>query len=266
MKLWHVFAAAGGLAVLVLIGVVALLSLQDRLLYYPQTASDADLTSTGLRAWPSPDKFHGLISDATGPRRGTAIIFHGNAGHVGHRAYYVRELNARGFRVILAEYPGYGPRGGDLGETSLVKDAEDTIRLAFEMYGAPLIVVGESLGAGVAAAAAGRQRDKVAALLMITPWNRLVDVAAYHFPWIPVRWLLRDRYDSEVNLRGFRHPIAVVVAERDGTVPARFGLALYETLSNPKNLTVIRDAGHNDWQGHIGDGWWSKTIEFLLTP
>ena len=51
--------------------------------------------------------------------RGTAIVFHGNAGHAGHRAYYARALTPLGLRVILAEYPGYGPRAGQPGEQAL---------------------------------------------------------------------------------------------------------------------------------------------------
>lgn len=128
------------------------------------------------------------------------------------------------------------------------------------------MIVGESLGSGVAAAAAGRQRNRVAGLLLITPWNRLEEVAAYHYPWLPVRWLLRDRYDSEKNLRDFGRPIAIVIAERDRIVPPTFGRALYEALPDPKRLTTVSGAEHNNWQPHLDDGWWTKTVEFLLGP
>jgi alpha-beta hydrolase superfamily lysophospholipase len=109
-------------------------------------------------------------------------------------------------------YPGYGPRVGTLGEESLVADAQQTITLAHSLYGAPLLLIGESLGAGVVAAAGTRERDKTAGLLLITPWDRLEHVAAYHYPWLPVKWLLRDRYDSVTHLALFGHPVLVVVA------------------------------------------------------
>jgi pimeloyl-ACP methyl ester carboxylesterase len=246
------------------LGTYALASLQDRLLYFPAKAEIADFSSPGLQPWPSAGNLRGLVADAAGATRGTVIVFHGNAGHAGHRTYYADTLKAIGFRVVLAEYPGYGPRDGRLGEASLVDDAEETIKLAYEMYGAPLVVVGESLGSGVAAAAAGRQRDKIAGLLMITPWRRLEEVAAYHFPWLPVRWLLRDRYDSESNLRDFGHPVAVLVAERDMTVPPVFGRALYESISEPKRLTDVPAADHNDWRGRLDEAWWTRTMDFLL--
>jgi pimeloyl-ACP methyl ester carboxylesterase len=238
--------------------------LQDRLLYHPARAPVADMVSAGLAAWPSANDFRGLVAEPIGPVRGTAIVFHGNAGHAGHRAFYAAALTRLGLRVILAEYPGYGPREGALGERSLVDDAERSLALAHHQYGAPLLVIGESLGAGVAAAAGARQREQIAALMLITPWDRLDHVAAHHYPWLPVRWLLRDRYDSAAHLASIDRPVLVAVAERDGIVPARFGVALHEALGAPKRLVTIAGAGHNDWALRVDDAWWRDSVEFLL--
>ncbi len=239
---------------------------QDSLLYFPDKASVADLATGGLQPWPSAADFRGLLAEPTGPVRGTAIVFHGNAGHAGHRRFYATALNRLGLRVILAEYPGYGPRGGALGEQSLVADAEQSVAMAHRQYGAPLLVIGESLGAGVASAASARQREVTASLLLITPWDRLEQIASHHYPWLPVKWLLRDSYDSAAHLRSFGRPILVAVAEHDSIVPARFGTALYEALSAPKQLKVIRSAEHNDWPDRVDNGWWRETIDFLLPP
>src|SRR5690606_24163581 len=92
--------------------------LQDRLLYFPEPAPLGRVANGGLRAWPSPDDFRGLMSGAEGDARATAVVFHGNAGHAGHRAWYAQVLEGIGLRVILAEYPGYGPRSGNLGEAA----------------------------------------------------------------------------------------------------------------------------------------------------
>lgn len=240
--------------------------MQDRLLYFPQHASVAAMESGGLRAWPAASDFRGLVADAKGPLRGTAIVFHGNAGHAGHRDYLVAALAPLGLNVILAEYPGYGPRDGALGEDSLVADAAATIALAHRRYGAPLLVVGESLGAAVAAAAAARQAEQVAGLMLITPWDRLEHVASFHYPWLPVRWLLRDQYDSAAQLAGFDRPVLVVVARLDAVVPARFGEALFEGLSAPKQLRVLPYAGHNDWPARVDADWWQQSLDFLLGP
>jgi pimeloyl-ACP methyl ester carboxylesterase len=247
-----------------LIGVAGIAMFQDRLLYFPARAAVDDLAVGGLAAWPSREDFRGLAAQPPGTARATAIVFHGNAGHAGHRAAYAHALTRLGFRVILAEYPGYGPRAGDVGERSLVDDAAGSIALARRLHGAPLLVIGESLGAGVAAAAAARERDSTAGLLLITPWDRLENVAGYHYPWLPVRWLLRDRYESATHLAQFGRPVMVVLAERDRVVPARFGQALYDGLAEPRRLAVIADAGHNDWFGKADEAWWRDATSFLL--
>ncbi len=251
-------------ACLILLTGVAML--QERFIYFPEKAAIEDVLSDGLVAWPSMAQFRGLIAEPRGTVRGTAIVFHGNAGHVGHRFLYAAALTRLGLRVILAEYPGYGPREGTPGERRLVADAQQTIELAHRLYGAPLLLIGESLGAGVVAAAGSRERDKTAGLLLITPWDRLEHVAAFHYPWMPVKWLLLERYDSVTHLAAFGHPVLVVVAERDNIVPARFGKALYNALTAPKQLQTVAAAGHNDWIVHVDDRWWREAIGFLLAP
>jgi hypothetical protein len=238
--------------------------LQNHLLYFPDKATVEEMLASGLDAWPSAQDFRGLVAEAAGAARGTVIVFHGNAGHAAHREFYARFLIRLGLRVILAEYPGYGPRDGALGERSMVADAEQTLLLAYRRHGAPLLLIGESLGAAVAAAAAARQRDRIAGLLLITPWDRLENHAAHHYPWLPVSWFLRDRYDSAAHLASLNRPVVVAVAERDSIVPARFGKALYEALAEPKRFTVIKGAEHNDWPARIDERWWRDVIAFLL--
>ena len=122
-----------------------------------------------------------------------------------------------------------------------------------------MLIIGESLGAAVAAAAAARVAGKVEALLLITPWDSLARVAAHHYPWLPVRWLLSDRYDTITHLQAFDRPVAVVLAAQDAIVPARFGRALYDALSQPKQLLLLEGAGHNDWPEKV-DLEWSRGI------
>jgi len=249
---------------LLLLGAPALM--QDRMLYFPTRVSVAQAAAGGLQPWPDAQDFRGLLAPAKGVPRGSAIVFHGNAGHAGQRGHLAQALAATGLHVILAEYPGYGPRDGALGEASLVQDAAQSIALAHRQFGAPLLVVGESLGAGVAAAAAARQREQVAGLMLITPWDRLENVASFHYPWLPVQWLLRDRYDSAAHLAGFGRPVVVAVAAQDDIVPARFGRALYAALPEPRLLLSLAQAGHNDWPVHADAAWWQQAVDFMLAP
>lgn len=255
---------------LLLLAIVALLFLaavwrwQDRLLYFPDRAPVEQLAGGGLRAWPSAQDFRGLVAEPSGTARGTVVVFHGNAGHAGHRAFYAQALVPQGWRVLLAEHPGYGPRGGALGEASLVDDARKTLAQAYQAWPGPLLVVGESLGAAVAAGAAAGQRERVSGLLLITPWDRLAHVGAIHYPWLPVRWLLRDDYDSMAYLAGFDRPVVVAVAEHDGIVPARLGQALYDALDGRKRLLVLEGGGHNDWPERVDVAWWRGAIAAAL--
>lgn len=244
---------------------------QDSLLYFPDKTTPAQLAATaraaGLAPWPSAADYRGQLREpaaAAGPARATVLLFHGNAGHAGHRAWYADPLAALGLRVILVEYPGYGPRAGKLGEASLVADGAATLALARKQFDGPLLVAGESLGAGVAAAVAAQAGDTVAALLLITPWDNLKNVASYHYPWVPVGWILRDRYDSVANLAQFRGRIAVVIAAGDTIVPARFGRALHGALPAPKRMFEVAGAGHNDWMDHVNPAWWREVVEFLM--
>lgn len=262
--------APRGMSILLAVLAVVLLSLaavylrQDRMLYFPAPVTLADVAGAGLRAWPTAQDFRGLVAEPAGPVRGTAIVFHGNAGHVGDRAFYARALTPLGWRVILAEYPGYGPRAGTLGEASFVADAEQTLVLVHRQYGGPLLLVGESLGAAVAAAAAAQQPALSAGLLLITPWDRLANVGAHHYPWLPVRWMLRDGYDTQARLAHFDRPVVVVVAAEDSIVPARLGTALHAARAGPKRLLVIDHADHNDWPARVDAGWWRATTAFAL--
>lgn len=239
--------------------------MQQRLLYYPARVSVDQASATGLQPWPSAQDFRGLLAPGTAAARASVIVFHGNAGHVGQREFYVEALAPLGLRVLLAEYPGYGPREGKPDEAALVDDAARSIELAYRQFGAPLLVLGESLGAGVAAAAAARQREQVAGMVLITPWDRLAGVASYHYPWLPVRWLLRERYDSAAHLATWPHPVAVVLAAHDDIVPARFGRALYDVLPARRRVWTL-DAGHNDWPTQIDARTWREIVEFTLAP
>ncbi len=254
-----VFVVAALLAVL---GVFWLM--QNRMLYFPAPATVAELAREPLRAWPSEADFRGLVAAPAGDPIATAIVFHGNAGHAGHRDYYLQALAPLGLRVVLAEYPGYGPRPGKPGEEALVSDAVQTIERARHEFGPPLLLVGESLGAAVAGAAGARRPDLVAGLLLITPWDRLASVGAHHYPWLPVAWLLRDRYDTVQRLAAFDRPVVVVIAANDSIVPARFGRALYAGIGGPKTLRIIEGADHNDWPARVDERWWRDTVNAAL--
>lgn len=253
------------MAAAIAIFILGIAMFQDRLLYFPARASLAEFAGD-LQPWPAPSGLRGLLAEPPGPGAvGTAIVFHGNAGHAGHRRLYAEALHRLGLRVILAEYPGYGPRTGTPGQAVLVDDATQTIALAAARFGQPLLVIGESLGAAVAAAASVRMAGATSGLLLITPWDKLEHVAAHHYPWLPVRWLLRDRYDTVEALRHATVPLVIVVAENDEIVPAPLGRTLHAAVGATNPLVVVREAAHNDWLGRVDHRWWQATLAPLLS-
>jgi len=147
--------------------------------------------------------------DFTNPvPRGTIVLFHGNGDWAWARTAYVDALTHRGFRVFLYEYPGYGGRPGRPGEATIVPDARAVIRSLDQAGYGPVYVWGESLGAGVAAAVCADGTLPVHGLALLTPWDNIANVGQSFYPWIPVRLLLIDKYDSIANLEHFQHPFA----------------------------------------------------------
>lgn len=250
---------------------------QDRLLYLPDptppTPANLKLSAgRPLALWPPATglAFRGYVRAGTEsavgaetPSRGTVLVFHGNAGSARDRAFYLRALEPLGLRVLLAEYPGYGGRPGDLSEASLVADARETLRLARRHFGEPLWVLGESLGAAVAAQTAADPAGPASGLLMITPWDNLPDLAQSIYWYLPARWLVRDAYDSRAALQGYPGPVAMLIAGRDEIVPPAQSQRLFQALTEPKRLWVFPEADHNTWPASSNPAWWAEVWNWL---
>lgn len=260
---------------LVFLGVLLLslscCDIQRSLLYYPGDTTISDVeryaSANGLEMWPEPSVFYRGIISRKGPAasRGTVVIFHGNGGPAVLRVAYIEALHARGYRVVLAEYPGYGGRPGDLSEKSFVADARNTVLRAREYFGDPVYLWGESMGCGVAAALAADPEIRPQGVVMLTPWDSLLNVAKAKFPLIPVRFLLTDSYDNMENLAGYGGPVAVIMAKRDEIIPNRLTERLYASLGAPKRLWTFENAGHNDWPSGPESGWWDEVMTFLAS-
>ena len=249
-------------------GILSGCNIQYRLLYYPSSSAPSEeyFKAENIKPWPSSmTDYRGFIAtNEGGHTNGTIIVFHGNGGTAADRAFYVKTLGPLGYRVILAEYPRYGGRKGELGEKAFVNDGSETVRLASAKYGGPLFVLGESLGCGVAAAIAKETSVKIDGIVLITPWDTLASLAHSTFPFLPVRLFLKDKYDNIDNLRSFKGRIAVVGAGRDEIVPIVHAKDLYDSLSGTaKRMWTIQGAGHNDWPMAANTLWWKEIMDFV---
>jgi hypothetical protein len=247
LRLALAIAAVGaGLLVLAFLG-------QRRMLYFPERhdmeAAIREAGRIGLRPWLAGGRFLGWRSPhPSGRARLRVVVLHGNAGAAVHRAYFRDAFQAPGLAVpadvYLAEYPGYGPRAGAPSERALVDSALEAVREARRDGPGPVVLVGESLGSGVAALAAAEAPAAVDALLLVTPLASVPAVARRHYGAAP-RWLVRDRFSTEEALPAYPGPVGFLVAGRDEVVFPDLGLALFEARRGPKRLWVDPGAGHN---------------------
>ena len=258
-----------GLYVVVGYGLLVLLVfvLQRRMIYFPDRSrptSDA-LRASGLRYWPNDGgDYRGFVSVQTPAQfRGTIIVFHGNAGSAWQRDYFIHALQPLGYRVILAEYPGYGGRPGEMNEAALVRDARETIEQVRASFAGPIYLLGESMGSGVAAAAVASADIVTDGLILITPWDSLPNLAQSLYWYLPARLLARDRFDSLQNLQSYHRPVAVAIALNDEVIPNKHSMRLYHALSTPKRLWQFPGAGHNSWPTQPGAPWWREALDFV---
>ena len=193
-----------------------------------------------------------LVSWYRPPDNGAPVVvyFHGNGGHIGYRADRMRRVAEAGFGVLMPEYRGYGGNPGSPSETGLFADGEAALNFlrAEGIDLRRLVLYGESLGTGVAVYLAA-QHD-VAALILESPFTSIAAVAQYHYPVVPVAWLLRDRFDSGSRIENVKAPFLVVHGGRDQIVPTRFTKALYAIAPEPKEIWFSADAGHEDLAGY----------------
>ena len=180
----------------------------------------------------------------------TILYFHGNAGHAGHRAQKVRPYLDAGYGVFLAGYRGYGPNLGKATEKALYEDAAEALNYLKEkgILEEKVILYGESLGTGVAVNLA--QSGKFAALVLESSFPSIAEVAQSQFPVFPVKYLVRDRYDSDRKIAAAGAPLLFLHGFDDTTVPIRFGRALFAAAPEPKEFVEFADAGHNDLYDH----------------
>ena len=247
----------------------AMYFLQDSLMFYPERLSyeeaKARAQQRGLTLWLEDDMgYRGFVSQSYDQEfRGTVVAFHGNAGEASDRIYYVHALEPLGYRVILHEYPGYGAREGKMDEQSLVEDACQTLRLVHEHYGGPVYLFGESIGSGVATGVLAQCDAMVKGVALITPWDNLPDLAQHLYWFLPVKWLVRDRYDNSENLLAYEGRVAVLYADSDSIIPPEHAKRLYDSIQSEKRLWVFEKAGHNSWPAWSDAVWWAEVMQFL---
>jgi uncharacterized protein len=264
-------ARLAGTVVLAYVVVVMVYALMQRsFIYYPQTQSlDAALAGAqrlGGSPWLDADgNWLGWHKGAPGDRR--MLVMHGNAGQALDRDYWVQlfhGLHQSGpWEVFVLEYPGYGPRPGKPSEQTLRDAALQAMDLLQAQRHGPVLLLGESLGSGVAAHLAAARPETVAGLLLVTPFASLGAVASHHMPLLPVSLLLRDRFDSLMLLKGFDGPMVIITATDDDIVPEQLALPLKAAHRGQLLHWSPPGAGHNSIDIDPRAAGWRQIDAFL---
>ena len=161
------------------------------------------------------------------------------------RAPLAAALNRMGYSVLLFDYRGYGGNSGRPTEDGLAADARAAEAWLAAQPGVERVAYfGESLGAAVAVGLAVQRPP--AALVLRSPFTSLPDVGAVHYPWLPVRRLLLDRYPSIERIASVSAPLLVIAGDRDDIVPLSLSKRLYDAAAEPKRFVLVPGAGHND--------------------
>ena len=176
------------------------------------------------------------------------VVFHGNAGHIGHRADKYRFLVEAGSGLLLAEYRGYGGNPGAPEEPGMTADGSALLAWLAERGVAPARtwLYGESLGSGLAVKLAAAAEPPLAGVILEAPYTSIAAVAQAHYWYVPAKWLVKDRWDAASRIAAIRAPLLILHGERDRTVPTRFGRALFEAAVEPKEALWLPRVSHND--------------------
>ena len=251
--------------------IVAIRSQQRRLIYFPSPGpvpSAATLLPGGrdvvldtedgkrLGAWYLP---------ATGGQPGPAVVvFNGNGGDRSGRAQLAAGLSRLGMSVLLFDYRGYGGNPGPPSEKGLAADAraaQTWLAAQPEVDPDRIVYFGESLGAAVAIGLAMERPP--AALVLRSPFTSLAEVGKVHYPWLPVGWLLIDRYPSIDRIGSLAAPVMVIAGDRDDIVPESLSRKLYDAAPDPKRYLLVPGTGHNDPELVDGDRMLEEVGRFL---
>lgn len=180
------------------------------------------------------------------PKKNTDILnicFNGNGEEASYISYFWHQ-HLKG-AVITYNYRGYGKSTGFAGQEKLCEDSlliYDSIKTKYPQY-KKIFIVGRSLGSGVACYLASKR--EVDGLLLISPYDSILNISKQKYPIFPVALCLRHPFDSQKFVTNIQKPIFFIVAENDSLIPKQNSLNLFEKCTSKKEIHSVANAGHN---------------------
>lgn len=228
---------------------------EESFVFFPARYPEGEWRPPGLAfedAWfPSADgtRIHGWYVPHESPRA-VVLFCHGNAGNISHRAEMLRILHdGVEVSVLIFDYRGYGRSEGKPNEAGILADARAARAWLAQRAGVDpgeIVLMGRSLGGAVAVDLAAA--DGAGALVIESSFSSIPDVAAYHYPWLPVRLVMRTRFDSLGKIAAYQGPLLQSHGDADTIVPYRLGRRLFDAAGEPKRFVTLPGLDHNDPQ------------------
>ena len=187
-------------------------------------------------------RLHGWFfsADKDSPRvHQVILLLHGNAGNISHRLHFYRAWLELGVNVFTFDYRGYGLSDGRPSEDGTYRDAQAAVALLRQKGFAPanIIALGKSLGGGVASEL--MLREPLGGLILQSTFTSIPDIGAELFPWLPVRWLHRIKYDTASRLPRIKAPVLVAHSRTDDLIGFHHAERNFKAANAPKMFLEI---------------------------
>ena len=174
----------------------------------------------------------------------TLEFFHGNAGNLSNRTYKLNQLSKLDLNIIILAWRSFSGNEGEPSEENLYNDAKKTIDWLNSrgVKNKNIILYGESLGTGIAVELG--QTNQFGGIILESPFTSMTNAAKNIYPWLPVKYLLKDKYDSEKKIKNLQIPILIMHGKKDNIVPFKMGKKLYDLANNPKFFYFTENDDH----------------------
>ncbi|PDS99981.1 alpha/beta hydrolase [Rhizobium chutanense] len=235
-------------AVVAYITLVGVVYFSQRALLYPGAGATAapEPTSWGETVHvktPDGEMLQGLYSQGDSDKP-CVLLFFGNGDRAGNYGFLAQALATRRIGLLAISYRGYPGSTGSPSERGLLTDGLAAFDWLSARAGSRIVVLGRSLGTGVAVNTAGNR--PAMGVILVSPYLSVLLVAQARYPFLPVKALLKDPFRSDLKIAKVRQPKLFLHGRLDDSIPLSSGQALYEIAAEPKRMVIYDGAGHND--------------------